>query len=188
MTKQFLFIFINKFPAAKTKLYPAFQFLFIIHLIFNFAGCFGCYSFTGASIPPHLQTIAIPFAEDRSGQGEPGIRELLTEKLTQKFISDNSLQIAERNSADAILECSIVSITDAPAVVTQGETVPLRRITVSVRAVYKDLIKRITIFEKSFTNFSDYSPTGGSFERSLSIENAIDKISEDILLDTVSGW
>lgn len=178
----------NKIFHKKTFFNPAFKILFIMLLIFNFAGCFGCYSFTGASIPPHLKTIAIPYAEDRSGQGEPGIRELFTDKLTQKFISDNSLQITDRNSADAILECAIVSVSDAPAVVTQGETVPLRRITVGVRVVYKDLVKRITVFEKSFSNFSDYSPSGGSLERSLSIENAIDKITEDILLDTVSGW
>lgn len=162
--------------------------LFIISAIYNFTGCFGCYSFTGASIPPHLQTLAIPIAEDRSGQGEPGMRELFTEKLTQKFINDNSLQIADKNVADAILECAIISISDAPAVITQGESVPLRRITVGIRVVYKDLVKRITIFEKSFSNYSDYSPSGGSLERSLSIENAIDKITEDILLDTVSGW
>ena len=78
---------VSKFP---TFLKPI-VLLFLIGIFSNFAGCFGCpYSFSGASVPPHLKTIAIPFAEDRSGSGEPGLRELLTEKLTQKFIDDNN--------------------------------------------------------------------------------------------------
>ena len=77
--------------------------------VINFNGCCG-YSFTGASVPQHLKTIAIPIAEDRSGSGEPGLRELFTEKLTNyNFIEDNALEVAERTNANAVVECSIVS-------------------------------------------------------------------------------
>jgi hypothetical protein len=163
--------------------------LFGIGFLFNFNGCFGCpYSFTGASVPPHLKTIAIPFADDRSGFGEPGLREMLTDKLTQKFIEDNNLSISERTNADAILECVITGINDAPAVVTSGETVASRRISISVQVIYKDLVKRITIYEKQFSNYGDYDSAAGINERTKGIEEAINKISEDILLDTVSGW
>jgi hypothetical protein len=163
--------------------------LFGIGFLFNFNGCFGCpYSFTGASVPPHLKTIAIPFADDRSGFGEPGLREMLTDKLTQKFIEDNNLSISERTNADAILECVITGINDAPAVVTSGETVASRRISISVQVIYKDLVKRITIYEKQFSNYGDYDSAAGVTERTKGIEEAINKISEDILLDTVSGW
>lgn len=163
--------------------------LFSIPFIINFNGCFGCpYSFTGASVPPHLKTLAIPYADDRSGSGEQGLREMLTEKLTQKFIDDNSLLIAERTSADALLECVIVNINDAPAVVISGEAVATRRISVTVQVTYKDLVKRITIFEKQFSNYGDYASDGGFTERAKGIELAIENISEDILLETVSGW
>jgi len=162
-------------------------FLFIIGILSNFTGCFGCpYSFSGASVAPHLKTVAIPFAEDRSGSGEPRLRELLTEELTQKFIDDNNLQIAEKSSADAILECVVVALSDVPAIVSAGENVASRRITITVQVVFKDLVQRRTVFEKQFSNYGDYS--GGISERNLGIEEAINKISDDILLDTVSGW
>jgi len=162
-------------------------FLFLIGIFGNFAGCFGCpYSFSGASVPPHLKSIAIPFAEDRSGSGEPRMRELLTEKLTQKFIDDNNLQIEDKGRADAVLECVIVSISDVPAIVSAGENVASRRITVAVQVTFKDLVKRKTVYEKQFSNYGDYS--GGISERNSGIEKAINKISDDILLDTVSGW
>ena len=43
------------------------------------AGIAGCaYSFTGASVPSHLKTVAIPLVDDQSGFGEPGLREYFT--------------------------------------------------------------------------------------------------------------
>jgi hypothetical protein len=161
--------------------------LFVVLITINFTSCCA-YSFTGASVPEHLKTIAIPIADDRSGSGEPGLREGLTQKLVQKFIEDNTLQVAERTSANAILECTIVSLSDAPAIVSAGENITSRRITIGVKVLYRDLVNRKTIFEKTFTNYSDYSSSNPVQGRTDAINSAIDKISEDILLDTVSGW
>jgi len=176
----------NNFSISGIILKP-FVLLFSIGILSNLTGCSGCpYSFSGASVPPHLKSVAIPFAEDRSGSGEPRLRELLTEKLTQKFIDDNNLQIAEKSSADAVLECVVVSLSDVPAIVSAGENVASRRITITVQVTFKDLVQRRTVFEKQFSNYGDYS--GGISDRNLGIEEAINKISDDILLDTVSGW
>jgi len=161
--------------------------LFVGLIAINFTSCCA-YSFTGASVPEHLKTIAIPIADDRSGSGEPGLRESLTQKLIQQFIDDNTLQVSERTSANAILECSIVSLNDAPAIVSAGEDITSRRITIGVRVVYRDLVKRLTIYEKTFTNYSDYPSSDPINGRKSAIDQAIDLISEDILLDTVSGW
>lgn len=161
--------------------------LFVGLGVLNFTGCCG-YSFTGASVPPHLKTIAIPMAEDRSGSGEPGLRELFTEKLTRFFLDDNSLEVAERTNADAIVECSIISLTSGPAVITGGETVSSLRITIGVKAVYRDLVQRVTVFDKNFSNYGDYAASGSFEDRRAAIESALDKIAEDILLETVSGW
>lgn len=161
--------------------------LFALTVVLNFNACCS-YSFTGASVPKHLNTIAIPIADDKSGSAEIGLRESLTQKLIQKFIDDNSLQITDRINADAILECTVVSFNDAPAIISAGENVTSRRITVGVKASYKDLVKKVTIFDKTFTSYQDY-PQGGSLsDRNNAIEKVLDQITEDILLETVSGW
>lgn len=161
--------------------------LFMSAAVISFTGC--CtYSFTGASVPAHIKTIAVPVAQDRSGSGEPGLGEMFTNTLTQKFIDDNTLQIASKANANSIIECTITSLSDAPAVVTAGENVQSRRITVTVQAVYRDLVQRKTIFDKSFSNYGDYPASGGLNARRTAIETAIDRITDDILLDTVSGW
>ncbi|RPI63568.1 MAG: hypothetical protein EHM44_04810 [Ignavibacteriales bacterium] len=161
--------------------------LFVVLIAINFTSCCA-YSFTGASVPEHLKTIAIPIADDRSGSGEPGLREILTQKLIQKFIDDNTLQVSERTSANAILECSIVSLSDAPAIVSAGENIASRRVTIGVKVIYRDLVKRTSIFEKTFSNYSDYPAGDPITGRQTAIDAAIELISEDILLDTVSGW
>src|SRR5574341_226145 len=88
----------------------------------------GCtYSFKGGSVPTHLKTIAIPIAEDQSGYGDPSLREQLTNQLVQRFINDNTLEMADRGTADAALEGVITEVRDAPSVVQAGEQVTTRR-------------------------------------------------------------
>jgi len=161
--------------------------LLIAVMIINFTAC--CtYSFTGSSVPDHLHTIAIPIAQDRSGAGIPGLRESLTQELIRQFIDDNSLQVSDRTKANAVLECTIISYTDAPSIVAAGENVEQRRVTVTVQVVYKDLVKRVNVFDKKFSNYGDYEPGTTENERILASETAVSKISEDILLAVVSGW
>jgi len=148
----------------------------------------GCYSFTGSSVPPHLKTIAIPLFDDQSGSGEPGLREQLTNRLIDRFRQDNSLQVADRTHSDSMLEGTIVSLPDQPQVVEQGETVTKRRITLTVKIAYQDMKLRKKVYEKQFSEWGDYDITGGTAQRQSGISSAIDKISEDILLETVSGW
>jgi hypothetical protein len=173
----------NKVCELKTLL---FILLFGTSVLINF-GC-GSYSFTGASVPAHLKTISIPIAEDKSPAAIPGLRESLTDNLIQKFISDNSLQVTERSTANATLECVITSVTDAPAIVSAGEQISSRRVTIYVKVIYKDLVQKKTIFEKEFKNHGDYPPGQVANERPGAIDNAIDKLTEDILLAVVSGW
>jgi Lipopolysaccharide-assembly len=164
------------------------MFLFIITLLGIFNGC-GVYSFTGSSVPPHLKTIAIPIAEDKSGSGEPGLRESLTNSLVQDFIDDNSLQVSNKNEANSLLDCTITSLSDAPNIVSAGEQVTSRLITIKVSAVFKDLVKHKTVFEKTFSESSSYpSSSTNPTDRQNAINDAISKLSDDILLDVVSGW
>jgi hypothetical protein len=165
-------------------------FLFILLFGTSAVINFGCssYSFTGASVPAHLKTIAIPIAEDKSPAAIPGLRESLTDNLITKFITDNSLQVTERSTANATLECVITSVTDAPAIVSAGEEITSRRVTINVKVIYKDLVQKKTIFENNFTNHGDYVPGEETNKREDALAIAVEKLSEDILLAVVSGW
>ena len=164
------------------KTFPGAAFFLLSILI---AGC--TYSFKGGSVPANLKTIAIPIVEDQSGYGDPTLRDTFTQKLVERFVNDNSLQMTDRNTADSILEGVVVDVRDTPEL--QGsEQVTLRRITVTVRMVFQDMKLRKKIWEKNFSNWGNY-PSGGSFtQRNEGVQNAVEKLTEDILNDTVAGW
>ncbi len=158
-------------------------------IVTSLSGCAGCpYSFTGASVPPHLKTIAIPIVEDQSGYGDPNLRDTFSQQLLSRFVNDNTLEPADRNSADSILEGVITSVKDAPAVVEGGDQVAKRRITVTAHVTFRDLKLRKKMWEKDFTQWGDYASGGGLTQRNDGIAEAVRKITEDILNETVAGW
>jgi hypothetical protein len=144
------------------------------------------YSFSGSSVPKHLKTIAIPLFEDQSGFGEPGLGESFTTTLINLFVNDNSLEMAERNTADSILEGSIVTVQDAPSIISPGEQVTTRRVTINVHVTYQDLKLRKKVWEKNFSNWGEYITS--SETRTVALTQAVTKVTEDILIETVSGW
>jgi len=148
----------------------------------------GCYSFTGSSVPPHLKTIAIPLFDDQSGSGEPNLRENLTNKLIDRFRQDNSLQIADRSHSDSILEGTIISMPDEPQVVATNEAVTKRKVTLTVRVKYQDMVLKKKVYEKEFTEWGDYVAGGDITQRQAGIDAAINKVIDDVLLATVANW
>ncbi len=159
-----------------------------ISILFSFI-ILGCaYSFTGASIPSDMKTIAIPVFDDVSGYTEAGLRENLTNILIQKFIQDNSLQVVDRRYSDTILEGIITSLRDEPFVITGNERVNSRRIVISVKAKFIDQRSKKQLWEKSFSQYSDYAADGGLIAKQQAIQKAIENLTEDILIATVSDW
>jgi len=161
-------------------------FLFLACNAWCMAGC--TYSFKGGSVPSHLKTIAIPVVEDQSAFGDPTLRDNLTKKLVDQFTNDNTLQLTDRNTADSMLEGVVTDVKDAPLVLQAGEQVAKRRITVSVRVTFQDLKLRKKVWEKSFSNWGDYPSGGGLTQRNDGVTEAIRKLTEDILNETVAGW
>jgi len=167
----------------------------IMRIFFSLA-CFsffivlsGCtYSFKGGSVPPHLKTVAIPIVEDQSGYGDPTLRDLFTQKLVERFTNDNTLQLTDRNTADSMLEGVVTDVKDVPEVLQGGEQVTLRKITVTVRMTFEDLKLRKKVWEKSFTNWGNYPSGGGLTQRNEGIQLSVEKLTEDILNETVAGW
>jgi hypothetical protein len=139
-------------------------------------------------VPAHLKTVSVPLFDDMSGSGEPGLREQLTNKLIARFRADNSLELADRTRADAIIEGAIVSMSTQPNVINAGETVTRNRVTIGAKAAFQDMKLKKKVFDKQYSEWGDYDISGGPEQRQAAIDAALEKIAEDILLETVSGW
>jgi len=158
------------------------SYLFQVSLIF--IGC-GYYSFSG-SLPPHLETIAVPLFNDRTA--EFGLKEELTDAVIEEFTKDNSLKIADRRQADAIIDGNILSIRDQAGAYNANEQVQDIKIYLTVKVKCEDLKKRKVMWEETLSHYGIYDPAEGIESRNEAISEAINKIAGDILNKTVSGW
>jgi hypothetical protein len=178
------------FLSRKTLTHIALSVLLYMLLIFTgFSGAACNYSFKGANPPEGIRTIFIPTVSDQSGFGLPTLPEDMTLLLKNKFINDNTLEYADKTQADGMIECVIKSITDEPLVVTGNEQVSRRKITIIVSVDFVNLKKQKSIWLKDFTNWGEYdSSTGGFSKRDEGVIAAVDKITDDILIDVISNW
>jgi len=148
------------------------------------------YSFTGSSVPLHLKTISIPIVKDKSGKGEANLSNDITQNLIQQFTDDNSLQVTNAANSDAVLSVSLVSFNEQTEVVSgDDEKATDRKITITVQALYKDLVMKKTIFDKRFSNYATFDATSLSIEnRQDAIKRAIENVNLDLLLAVVADW
>ncbi|TNJ37992.1 LPS assembly lipoprotein LptE [Prosthecochloris vibrioformis] len=150
----------------------------------------GCYSFSAASLPGHLQTLSIPLFADRSAAGVAQLAVTITEELIETVETRSSLEIeVNRDRADAVLEGILVSFTDEPGQLSsETERALTNRITIVVEATCLDQVEGTPLFGRNrFTGFADY--TAGDYAlQQEAIDASLEQITEDIFNKMVSGW
>ena len=149
----------------------------------------GCYSFSGASLPVHIKTIAIPVFEDHSGAGVASFRAELTKALVNRVESQSALRVTPSiTRADALLEGVIISFSDAPSQLSSTTERALKnRVTLVVQVTLADRANKRLIFSQSSVGFADY-PVGNSAAQQEAIRFSLNQISDDIFDRIVSGW
>ena len=174
----------------KLKLLYINKFFRAVILVFVTGFLTSCsYSFKGANPPEGIKTIFIPTFKDNSGFSLPTLAEDLTLLLKRKFIRDNTLEYEDKTKADGMLTCVIKSVTDEVLVVSGGETVSKRKVTIIVSVEFQNLKKQKTIWKKDFSNWGEYSSSSGGFsKRTEGVNSAMDRLTDDILLEVISNW
>lgn len=163
----------------------------LVAIVVAASGC-AYYSFTGAVIPSHLNTIAIPLAEDNSISTLVDLDESLTSLLVDRFVGQTRLSLQpDQEQADALISARIDRYQNQPASVGGQERATLNRVTISVTTEYIDRTKDEVIFSRSFSSFEEYDPTDP--ERGLSGEEdaaraVLEKIADDIFTAATSDW
>ncbi len=147
------------------------------------AGCI--YSFKG-SLPSYIKNVAIPLFDDNTAY--PNVRENLTNSVITGFTNDNTLKITSEANADIIISGSIMSISRRAAVLTSGEEVESYQMFVNVKVKCEDIKNNKTMWEKNLSAFGVMSASATQDEIDTAINEAIEKISEDILNNTLANW
>jgi len=151
------------------------------------SGC-GYYSFTGASIPDHLGTIAIPLVDDRTVSTIGTLDSRMTQLLVERFVSQTRLDLdPQPETADAVLRVTIDRYQNAPTSVSGDEQAIRNRITISATVQYEDRVEEAVLLNRTFSSFEEYDPFTPSQEETAAIA-VLEKLADDIFTAATSNW
>lgn len=174
----------------RARTFPKRSGLFALLVLIGFTPGCGYYSFTGASIPSHLSTIAIPLAQDNAASPIGTLDEQLTSLLLDRFVGQTRLVLEPNETqADAVLTSTIDRYTNTPAAVGGEDRAALSRVTVSVSVRYVDQTQNEEILTRSFSDSQEYDPQVEGLEGEIAAATtALENIADDVFTAATSNW
>ncbi len=160
--------------------------LFIVAVLF-LAACSVKYSFTGASIPKDVKTIAVKYFPNRASVVNPNLSQYFTEELIDRMKSQTSLTFVD-NYADVTFEGEIVGYTVAPSAI-QSDGAGMNRFSVTIKVKFTNVKDDQWDFETNFTHFEEFeSDKNFAGEEEELVELIVEKLTEDIFNKAFSNW
>lgn len=129
-------------------------FLLVLILCQSIAGCGYHLVGLGSSLPPHIQSIAIPLFSNKSA--EPGIERELTGRMREGFITDGRLRVVEEGEADMILKGEINIYSLKPLSFDSQDNVTEYRVEMDISVKLKDVIENKVLIDQILKSKWDY--------------------------------
>jgi hypothetical protein len=149
----------------------------------------GCYSFSGSSLPAHIETVAIPtFANDTL---EPALGRALTDAVVEVFLNDGRLRIGSVSSAHAVVEGKATAYDNRVFGLGDTDAAEEYRVTLRASIRIKDRVKGKDLWaDESMVIFQNYrlDGTGEFSSESAARDEVIRRIAEDVLDKTLEEW
>ena len=157
----------------------------LIVFLFLPLGC--AYYSTSATGSGGIRTVAVPLLENESL--EANIHQVLTDSLTQEFVTDGALRVVDEDLADAILQGTVVEIKEEPF--TYNNQADQYQISVFLKVVFYDTREKKALWEaERMRGYGIYSASGVREEnRQEGLGAAIQMLARDVVDRTqVGGW
>jgi hypothetical protein len=157
-------------------------------LLFALSSCHVNYSMSGASIAPDVKTVAVKYFTKTAALGSASMSQTFTEKLKDKFLSQTSLAVVDKN-ADLTFEGTISGYVVTPIAIQTNEVAAQNRLTITVNVKFTNIKDEKQNFETSFSRYSDYSSSQNlsAVEETL-ITDIYTQIVDDIFNKAVINW
>ncbi len=142
---------------------------------------------TSGRLPEHLRTVYIPTFENETA--EFYLPQLITDQVTDRFLSEANLRLGDAAGADAALTGSVVRyFEEAETFGGAGSTdVSGRRVTVVLRVEFTDRVEGKTLWESSnFSRWVTYEPDRES-EREAA-ERVVNLLADDMISSVLQQW
>ena len=155
--------------------------------LFNW-NCSASYSFTGASIPPEVQTVSVSFFQANAALTPPRASQLFTEQLKDVFLTQTNLALVKSNG-DLEFEGAITDYRTSPVAIQGNETAALTRVTMTVSVRFVNNYDEEQNFETTFSRFEDFETSRdlSSVEEEV-LRSINDQLTQDIFNKAVTNW
>jgi hypothetical protein len=160
--------------------------LTVLGLLSLLSGC-GVYTFSGSTLPGHLNSLDIPLFDNRSL--EPSVAELITEAVAREVETTNLLRIVV-NDGDATLTGTVTSYSNHPYTygVEGFRDVDVSEYAVKIRVsvqffdnITNESLYKGTVYGEGIYDFNEENEETGR-------QRAIDDIVEQIIQNSVQSW
>ena len=159
----------------------------LFFMLLGIQGC-GVYSFTGASIPAEARTVSIQYFPNNALIVNPLLSSELTNALRDRFMSQTSLDLVDRNG-DLAFEGEITDYNTSPVAIQSDQTAGLNRLSISVNVRFFNKFDESKSFESRFSAYEDYpSEQDLNAVQSALIASVIELLVDDIFNRSVVNW
>jgi len=161
--------------------------LIFIFPLLMLSGC-GIYSFSGASIPPDAKTLSVIYFPNKAPIVQPMLSKNITEALQDKFRSESSLSVIQRNG-DLAIEGEITGYDTQPIAIQGNQIAALNRFTLTVNVRFRNKFDEKANFESSFSRYRDYNSSQSLSAVELTLlPSMLEEIVQDIFNKCVVNW
>lgn len=144
------------------------------------------YSTTGR-LPEHIRTVYIPTFENETA--EFYLPQLITDEVTDRFLSEANLRLGEAAGADAALTGSVMRYFEEAETYGGGGGLDVsgRRVTIVLRVEFSDRVEGKTLWESSnFSRWVVYEPDRES-EREAAVR-VVQLLADDMISSVLQQW
>ncbi|MXY48892.1 MAG: hypothetical protein F4Y38_06265 [Gemmatimonadetes bacterium] len=170
----------------KPSLSPA---VFLIPLLSACMVVTACYYSTSqGSRAGDIRNIVIPLFDNTTV--ETGIQETLTDEVIERFLTNGEFRIVDLRQADAAIIGVITDLQEESVAFSEGTLAREVRLWIVVDVRFESVDKKEVIWEeRQLRTFGDYAiDTGTDSDREPALTTAIEKMADEILNQSISGW
>ena len=116
----------------------------------------------------------------------------ITDAVIDRFVKDNHLRIVDEKSANAIVRGRVTTYKNAVFGFSNTAQANEYRVTIGVQVTFKDLVKNRELWNDEIVKTANYYvqdvPGQGAKTELDGRKEAITKIADEVLTNSVEGW
>jgi hypothetical protein len=155
---------------------------------FLFLSC-GYYSFSGASIPPHIKSCQVLQFDNLSSRYDLLLSQKLTDLLIEKIESYDLLTIENDKNSNSKIIGTIKSFTDNVRSKIDDDTVDKREIKIVITIqLFDNINNKPIVKQRSLSKVKEYDEADGDEGFNKVLEEILEEISDAAALALISNW